>query len=197
MELAIILMMLLIIVAIGAVKLNDQGLSFPFKRKTNLFSNVERNFLDLIEQSVGSRYRVICRVRLTDIIALRQNTNKKTAKSALVRASGRHLDFVLCDKEDLSPVVAIDLVHKQGKEGYKSQRDWFVSGALDAARIPHLRFKVKTGYTSQEIRECIENKLAPMKRKDPKPLVQGTNNPDNPNNNRPTRPLRSSRPAAA
>ena len=35
MELAIILMMLLIVVALGALKLNDNGLSFPFKRKTN------------------------------------------------------------------------------------------------------------------------------------------------------------------
>lgn len=197
MELAILLMMLLIVVAIGAIKLNDQGLSFPFKRKTNLFSNTERRFLELIEQAVGNRYRVVCRVKLTDILALRQSTDKKTAKTAMLRASGRHLDFVLCDKEDMSPVVAIDLVHKQGKEGYKSQRDWFISGALDAARIPHLRVKVKSGYTPQEIRECIDNKLAPLKRKEPKPLIPGTLNPENPENKRPTRPIRSSRPAAA
>ena len=197
MELAIILMMLLIVVAIGAVKLNDQGLSFPFKPKANLFTQVERSFLELIEQAVGHQYRVVCRVRLIDILALRQNTDKKTAKTALLRAGGRHLDFVLCDKRDMTPVVAIDLVHNKGKEGYKSQRDWFVSGALDAARIPHLRIKVKSGYTAQEIAECIETKLAPVKRRQPKPMIQGTNNPDNPNINRPTRPLRSSRPVAA
>ena len=197
MELAIVLMMLLILVAIAAIKLNDQGLSFPFKRKTNLFSPVERSFLQLIEQAVGDKYRVVCRVRLTDIISLRQNTAKKTGQTAIARATGRQLDFVLCDKEDMSPVVAIDLVHNLGKEGYKSQRDWFVSGALDAARIPHLRIKVKSGYTAKEIRDCVETKLLPLKRKEPKPLVQGTQNPDNPNINRPTRPLRSSRPAAA
>ena len=197
MELAIVLMMLLIVVAIGAIKLSDQGLVFPFKRKTNLFTQVERSFLELIEQAVGNKYRVICRVRLTDILTLRQNTDKKTGKLALSRAAARQLDFVLCSKEDMSPVVAIDLVHNLGKEGYKSQRDWYVSSALDAARIPHLRIKVKSGYTAQEIRECIDAKLAPLTRKQPKPVVQGTQNPDNPNNKRPTRPLRSSRPAAA
>lgn len=197
MELAIILVMLLIVTGIAAIKLSDQGLSFPFKRKTNLFSPVERSFLDLIEQGCGQQYRVVCRVRLTDIIGLRQSTDKKTAKSAMLRASGRHLDFVLCSKEDMSPVVAIDLVHKQGKENHKGQRDWFVSGALDAARIPHLRIKVKSGYSPQEIRDCVEAKLAPLRRKEPKPLIQGSTNPDNPNLNRPTRPLRSSRPVAA
>lgn len=197
MELAIILLMLLIVVAIGAVKLNEQGISYPFKRKTTLFTQVERSFLELLEQAVGNKYRIVCRVKLTDILSLRKNTDKKTAKTALVRATGRQLDFVLCARDDMTPVVAIDLVHNQGKEGYKSQRDWFVAGSLDAARIPHIRIKVKSGYTAQEIAEVIDLKLAPLKRKQPKPMVQGTKNPDNPNAERPTRPLRSNRPVAA
>lgn len=175
MELVIVLMILLIIVAVGAMKLNENGLAFPFRKKINLFTPVERNFLELLEASVGHQYRVVCRVRLTDILALRQGTDKKTSRTAMLRAGGRHLDFVLCDKKDMSPVIAVDLVHQQGKEGYKAQRDWFVSGALDAARIPHLRIKVKSGYKPQDIRDCIAAKLAPVKYKEPKtPLVQGT-----------------------
>lgn len=194
MELAIVLMMLLILVAIAAIKLNDQGVSFPFKRRTQLFTPVEHSFLELIESAVGHQYRVMCRVKLSDILMLRQRTDKKQGEAALSRASGRHLDFVLCSRDDMSPVVAIDLVHNNGKDGYKTQRDWFVSGALDASRIPHLRIKVKSGYTSAEIRECIEAKLAPIKRKQPgKPLVSAPQ----PDPNRPTRPIRSSRPVAA
>ena len=174
MELAIVLIMLLIIVALGAIKLSDSGIVFPFKKKLNLFTPVERNFLELIEQAVGHQYRVVCRVKLTDILAVRQNTDKKTARNVLARAANRQLDFVLCSKQDMVPVVAIDLVHQQGKEGYKQQRDWFVAGALDAARIPHLRIKVKSGYKAQEIREVIVAKLAPYKQKTaqgPEPIV--------------------------
>ena len=197
MEFAIVLLMLLIVVAIGAIKLSDSGVAFPFKRRTTLFSQAERSFLELIEQAVGSQYRIVCRVRLTDILTLRQNTDKKTAKHAMLRAAGKHLDFVLCDKADMTPIVAIDLVHHNGKEGYKTQRDWFISGALDAARIPHLRIKVRSGYTAQEIAECIDAKLAPFRRQQAKPVMSDTlNGAENPNR-RPTRPLRSSRPAAA
>lgn len=199
MELAIILMMLLIVVAIGAVKLNEPGLAFPFKKRTNLFTPVERSFLGLIEEAVGGQYRVMCRVRLGDILAVRESTNKKTAKAALSRASGKQLDFVLCAKEDMTPLVAIDLVHSNGKEGYKSQRDWFLSGALDAAHIPHLRIKVRSGYTARDIRECIEHKLAPMRTKTGKvPLIQGTSGQvkDPSIATRPTKPL-GHRPMAA
>ncbi|ALS97362.1 DUF2726 domain-containing protein [Lacimicrobium alkaliphilum] len=176
MELTLILLMILIVIGVAAVKLNGETLAFPFKKRTNLFTPVERSFLDMLEKAIGDQYRVICRVKLSDVVALRQGTDKKTARSAMSRAGSRHLDFVLCDREDLSPVVAIDLVSPKGKEGYKGQRDWFVSSTLDAARIPHLRIKIKSGYSKEEIRNCIEAKLAPVRYKEPaKPLIQGTN----------------------
>ena len=200
MELALVLMMLLIIVAVGAMKLNEPGLAFPFKKKSNLFTPVERSFLNLIEEAVGGRYRILCRVKLTDIVAVRQSTDKKTSKNAFTRAGGRNLDFVLCSKQDMTPVMAIDLVHQNGKDGYKSQRDWFTSGSLDAARIPHVRIKVRSGYQLKDIRDCIEARLAPSVIKRTKtPIIQGTKNAevDAANPTRPTRPLNPNRPVAA
>lgn len=194
MELAIILMMLLIVVAAAAIKLSDSGVAFPFKRRPQLFTPVEHSFLNLIEQAMGREFRIICRVRLSDVLAVRQSTSKKQASAALTRASARQLDFVLCDKQDMTPVLAVDLVHQSGKEGYKAQRDWFVSGALDAAGIPHARIKVKSGYTLEEIRECMETKLIAYRRKQQKLAQVPTHNPVTPK--RPTRPLRSSRAAA-
>lgn len=159
MELAIVLMMLLIIVAVGAMKLNEPGLAFPFKKKGNLFTPVERSFLALIEEAIGKEFRILCRVKMSDILAIRPSADKKTSKNAATRANSKHLDFVLCSKKDMSPVLAIDLVHNNGKDSYKSQRDFFVSGALDAAHVPHVRIKVKSGYKAQDIRECIMAKL--------------------------------------
>ena len=170
MELAIVLMMLLIIVAVGAMKLHEPGLAFPFKKKGNLFTPVERTFLELIEEAVGNEFRILCRVKMSDILTIRQNADKKTIKNAASRAGSKHLDFVLCSKVDMSPIIAIDLVHNSGKDGYKSQRDYYVSGALDAAHIPHVRIKVRSGYKAEDIRECIQAKL-------PKPRLKQLNAP--------------------
>ena len=159
MELAIVLMMLLIIVAVGAMKLHEPSLAFPFKKKGNLFTPVERTFLGLIDEAVGDEFRILCRVKMSDILTIRQNADKKTSKNATLRAGSKHLVFVLCSKVDMSPIIAIDLVHNSGKDGYKSQRDFYVSGALDAAHVPHVRIKVRSGYKVQDIRECIQAKL--------------------------------------
>ncbi|KXI29256.1 DUF2726 domain-containing protein [Paraglaciecola hydrolytica] len=177
MELAILLMVLVIIVAVCVMKLNEPQLAFPFKKKTNLFTQVERNFLALIEDAVGKDYRILCRVKLVDILAVRQSTDKKTSKNAVSKANSRYLDFVLCSKTDMTPVLAIDLVHNNGKDGYKTQRDWFVNGSLDAASIPHVRIKVRSGYKTQDIKDCIEAKLPSKIPKQLKaPIMQGTLN---------------------
>jgi hypothetical protein len=192
-ELAIVLMMLLIIVAVGAMKLNEPGLAFPFKKKGNLFTPVERTFLGLIEEAVGNEYRILCRVKMSDILAIRKTTDKKTSKNAVSRAGSKHLDFVLCSKHDMSPVVAIDLVHNTGKDGYKSQRDYFVSGALDAAHLPHVRIKVRSGYKASDIRECIRAKLPTRQLKQvavPKPSKLAG---ELINQSRPTRPIQTNK----
>lgn len=190
MEITILLMMLLIIVAVTAMKLNEPAMAFPFKKKQNLFTPIERSFLQLIEEAVGKDYRILCRVRLVDIVTIRQSTDTKTTKHALGRASNRHLDFVLCAKDDMSPVMAIDLVHDKGREGYKKQRDWFLSGSLDAANIPHVRIKVRSGYKAQDIKDCIEAKLPSKTVKNVKPpIMQGTLNLPNELKTKPTRPV--------
>lgn len=201
MELAIILMMLLIIVGIGAVKLSDQStasqLSFPFKRRSQLYTPVERNFLELLEKSVGHEFRVLCRVRLSELLSVRQGTAQKHSKAAISKAVGKQLDFVLCSKQTMDPILAIDLVHQKGKEGYKSHKDWFVSGSLDAAKVAHMRIKVKSGYTVSEVRDSIETKLIHYRKKQARePLVNGNGKLAD-GNKRPTRPIRSSRPITA
>lgn len=205
MELAIVLMILLIIVAVGAMKLHEPGLTFPFKKKGNLFTPVERTFLELIEEAVGKEFRILCRVKMSDILAIHQNADKKTSKDAATRAGSKNLDFVLCSKVDMSPIIAIDLVHSNGKEGYKSQRDFFVSGALDAAHIPHVRIKVRSGYKAQDIRECIQAKLPKTRLKQlntPTPQTGGKLISEFARQSKPTRPIQTNktvpnRPAAA
>ena len=112
MEIAIILMMLLLLVSVGAIKLADNGVAYPFRKRQQLFTPVEHSFLNLLEQAVGREFRIVCRVKLNDLVQVRKASNKKQASAALSRATGKQLDFVLCDRSDMTPVLAIDLVHK-------------------------------------------------------------------------------------
>ncbi|MEW6984104.1 DUF2726 domain-containing protein [Colwelliaceae bacterium 6471] len=158
---------LIVIVALLASRLNDNSFPFPFDRKGAIFTPAEKNFQNLVEQAMGSKYRVINRVKLSDIVTIRNGVSARARQTAAANADNKYLDFVICDRENMKLLGTIDLVDTQGK-GYKVKKDWFVSGALEASSIPHIRIKVKSSYTVEEIRNCINTRLLGHNTQEPK-----------------------------
>jgi hypothetical protein len=152
------LITLVVIVAVLASRLNDNSFPFPFDSKKAIFTPAEKNFQNLIEQALGPKYRVLNRVRLSDVVTIRNGVSSRASQTAAKSAETKYLDFVICNRTSMKLLGAIDLVDTQGR-GYKIKKDWFVSGSLEAASIPHLRIKVKANYTLGEIRTCIQTRL--------------------------------------
>ncbi|OKY28072.1 MULTISPECIES: DUF2726 domain-containing protein [Thalassotalea] len=158
---------LIIIVALLANRLNDTSFPFPFDRKATVFTSAEKNFHRLLEQAVGGEYRVINRVKLSDIVTVRGGVSQRASQTARNKADNKYLDFAICDRQSMKLLGTIDLVDTQGK-GYKVKKDWFVSGALEAASIPHLRIKVKATYSVEELKHCLQTRLFANKVMEPK-----------------------------
>ncbi|WP_085298493.1 DUF2726 domain-containing protein [Cognaticolwellia mytili] len=161
---------LIVIVAMLASRLTDNSFPFPFDRKTAIFTPAEKNFQNLVEQAMGDRYRIINRVKLADIVTIRNGVSNRAGQTAANNANSKYLDFVICDRDSMKLLGAIDLVDTKGK-GYKVKKDWFVSGALEAAAVPHIRIKVKANYTVDEIRACINSRI--LGNNAPSPKVKG------------------------
>ncbi|MCO7188782.1 hypothetical protein CWB99_03955 [Pseudoalteromonas rubra] len=161
MELTLLSILALVVIAsIVISKYTDTGGNpYPFNRKDSVFTTVEASFLQLLERSVGDKFKVVSRVKLIEIIECKPGLSKKARRSAITKAQNKQLDYVLVDKETLNIVAAVDLVNNANKNGHKAQKDWFVSGALESAGIPHIRMKVKSGYKSAEVRAAILFKL--------------------------------------
>jgi hypothetical protein len=161
---------LIVIVAMLASRLNDNSFPFPFDKKESLFTPAEKNFQNLLEQALGGKYRIINRVKLADLVTIRNGVSSRAGQTALTNAESKYIDFAICDRESMNLCGVIDLVDTQGK-GYKIKKDWFVSGALEDSSIPHIRIKVKANYTVDEIRSCIYSRL--LGNKPPAPKVKG------------------------
>ena len=162
---------LIVVVALLASRLNDNSFPFPFDRKTTIFTPAEKNFQNLVEKALGDEYRVVNRVKLSDIVTIRNGVSTRAGQSAAANAKSKYLDFAICQRDSMKLLGVIDLVDTQGK-GYKVKKDWFVSGALEAAGIPHIRIKIKANYSLDEIKNCISTRLfgpAPT----PEPQIKG------------------------
>lgn len=158
---------LVLLVAVAARLLLAAGRStlFPYSLKAALFSPAERSFLGVLEQAVGSHYCIFGKVRIADVVATKRGLNGSQRQSAFNRINAKHFDFLLCDKQDLSVVCAIELDDRSHSRSARQQRDAFVTELCRNVGLPLLRIRASRSYSLPEIRvkalELTQRKLEP------------------------------------
>ncbi len=135
----------------------------PYVRKNYLLSKAERSFFGVLQQAVGTddedggRYLIFAMVRLADLVYIRKGTEKW--QSWQNKIDRKHIDFVLCDKDTVKPLLAIELDDRSHETQKRQDRDGFVDAALQAAALPLLRVKAKAGYSVREIAEAVSSRM--------------------------------------
>ena len=157
----LILILLVIIVLIVSIllKKNKTSLpkSYPYKPVKSLLTPTERSFLGVLDSAAGSDCRIFSKVRLADVIAVKNGLSKSARQSALNRINRKHIDFVICNPADLSILCAVELDDRSHNRADRKERDQFIDKALDAAGIPILHIKTKAGYTPRELSAALAN----------------------------------------
>ena len=62
-------------------------IAFPYKAKNSLCSPAERSFLGVLEQLLNDKYRILLKVRLSDLLDITKGVSKSFRQSALNRIS--------------------------------------------------------------------------------------------------------------
>ncbi len=125
-----------------------------FVKRNDFLSIAERNFFSVLFKAMGEQYYIFTQVGLSRLI---RDENNKQANFNRIRA--KSIDFVLCDKTNVSPVLAIEL--NDSSHGYDSrrERDEFLAEVLQQAGLPFLQIRVQGAYNLEELRMEIGKKL--------------------------------------
>ena len=128
---------------------------FPYEKTSALFSSAERSFLGVLEQALGAQHRVMGKVRLADVISVCKGLNGGARQTAFNRIQSKHLDFVVCNPNDLTVQYAIELDDQSHDRAKRQGRDEFVDKALQAAGVPIFHFSAKRSYAVAEIQKTL------------------------------------------
>ena len=146
---------LLVLVAVVA-KLKQRGgqsQAFPYTQKQALFSPAERSFLGVLEQAVAEEYRVFGKVRVADVVEPQRGLSNGNRQKAFNRI--KHFDFVLCSKDDLSVVCAVELDDQSHQQRKRQERDAFLVGLCRAIALPLIQVPAKRSYSVPELRAKV------------------------------------------
>jgi len=130
-----------------------------YQKQKTLVSAAERSFLGVLDTAVGGDYRVFAKVRVADVISPRRGLSASKRQTAFNRIQSKHLDFVLCDRDTLSVICAVELNDKSHRQSRRRRRDEFLSQALESVGLPLVAFAARRQYAIQEVRAQIDEAL--------------------------------------
>ena len=177
---SVISIVIVVILAIILIKLSQKQAAgpaeFPYKKVDVLFSPAERSFFGVLNQAVGNNAQVFGKVRVADVIVPKKGMSRSQWQTAFNKISGKHFDFLLCDKNDLSVLCAIELNDSSHILKKRKDRDKFLEGACQSANVPFIQIAAKNTYSISEIKQSIAAYLPGSQSQDTmkEPVVSST-----------------------
>ncbi|MEX2411919.1 MAG: DUF2726 domain-containing protein [Candidatus Paceibacterota bacterium] len=133
----------------------------PYKKKDYLFTYSEKTFFNVLSPIVEKHHlQIFGKVRMEDLLYLpRMERSKRMHFRGKVKS--RHIDFVLCDKKNYTPVLAIELNGSSHDSKKQKEIDRFKMKALQDAGLPFLSVKYSKYYNQESLENEILNAIKP------------------------------------
>jgi hypothetical protein len=131
--------------------------ALPYRRKDYLLSQAERSLFSVLNEAVKDHH-IFAKVRLADLVWMPKGT--ASWQSHFNRVQSKHIDFVICDRKSIRPLLCIELDDASHSRSDRQTRDQFMDAALLAAGLPLIRIRAARGYNVAELRQGIEATIA-------------------------------------
>lgn len=160
MWLAVLSLLIFIVIALLSIKTRGRKGVHPYQRLNALFTPAERSFYGILSQAIGDDALIFGKVRVADVLTPQKSTVKGVWQTAFNKISAKHFDFVLCRKDDLSFLCAIELDDRSHNRAKRQLRDAFLEEACQSAAFPLIRFPAKSGYQISDVRTALNDYLS-------------------------------------
>lgn len=158
--------LLLVVVAAIAVQLITKNVKrssrssavYRYGRKDFFMNRAEHEFFDVLIEVVGSSYYVFPQVHLSTI--LEHKIKGQNWRAAFRRINGKSVDFVICDKAYIKPLLAIELDGRSHDIDAVRQRDADVEHIFEGADLRLLRFANNGSPDREEVKRRVSEALS-------------------------------------
>lgn len=128
---------------------------FPYIGK-KLLTDAELQLYHFMENNLCQKERIVIltKVRLGDIVDL--DTRITTDMKYFWKVTNKHVDFIICNKDTMDIICAVELDDYTHENNEHKQRDLFVMQVLDTVGIQTIRVRSKIRLISKADLELID-----------------------------------------
>ncbi|MGB7316106.1 MAG: DUF2726 domain-containing protein [Nodosilinea sp.] len=152
-------------------KASDTAQTYAYSCQKSLFTRAEISFYRALQEATTEQYQVLGKVRVADVLKP-QTENRGDWQRAFNKISAKHFDFVLCDRDRLKVLAAVELDDSSHQRVDRVKRDDFLNQAVKSAGLPLIRFPVQTAYEQEAIQHHIAQALGLPQPEQAKPAGQ-------------------------
>ena len=127
--------------------------SYHYERRDLVMTPTETEFFKMLDEAIGQNYYVFPQVHLSSLFEHR--IHGQDWWKAFHHINRKSVDFVICDKQTVRPLAAIELDDWSHSLDKRKARDVEVERIFKGAGFPLLRFGNKGPYTAASIAESI------------------------------------------
>jgi very-short-patch-repair endonuclease len=157
----LLVVLLVVIAAIGTVQIvfekskrrNKSVVTYRYGRKDFFMNRAEHEFFDALNSVLDGRYFVFPQVHLSTI--LEHRIKGQDWRAAFRRINGKSVDFVICDKTYIKPLLAIELDGRSHGVDAVRQRDADIEHIFVKAELPLLRFANHGSPNREEVKRRV------------------------------------------
>ncbi len=143
----------MVLVTIFLFRMWTRPKKLPYFARERLVTKSELRFFRALRKAVQDDWEIFAMVRIADLLRVEKNAKNKRAWINKILA--KHIDFVLCERDSLQPLLCIELDDSSHQRPERIERDKFVDAAFDAAKLPLIRIPVSDTYPLSELRNVI------------------------------------------
>lgn len=111
---------------------------YHYVRKYHFMTEAEQTVFKMIDDVFGSKYYIFAQVYLPTIVYVQEHL-KSRILGALHRINKYSIDYVICDRDSMQPLLAIELDDWSHALASRRWRDRFVEHILNEADLELLR----------------------------------------------------------
>lgn len=130
-----------------------------YLKKDSLLTETEKSFYVVLQKVVSENYLLFPQVSLLEILSVPKGLSQRSHYSALNKIQAKHIDFLLCEKESIKPLLAIELDDSSHYRTDRMIRDEFLNQAFASAGLPLLHIKVASHYDQEDLNNQIKQLL--------------------------------------
>lgn len=113
----------------------------PYTRKNLMTKNEWAFYKQLKPVADEMNLSILCKTRLADLIDIEKGLNKSEWQAAFNKINKKHIDFILCNPENLFPLLLIELDDNSHDTEKVRQRDDFIEKIIEKTGYKLLRIK--------------------------------------------------------